>query len=101
MCSVKEQAFLQDIGEAARRIQSYTTGMSYEAFLNDTKTQDAVVRNLEILGEATKQLSDPYDNRLRRFPGAILRVCVTHSSITISASISISCGRSFKTISLH
>ena len=68
MCSVKEQAFLQDIGEAARRIQSYTTGMSYEAFLNDTKTQDAVVRNLEIIGEATKQLSDPVRQQAPQIP---------------------------------
>jgi len=32
--------------------------MTLEAFLRDTKTQDAVVRNLEIIGEATKRLSD-------------------------------------------
>lgn len=31
--------------------------MTYEQFLRDTKTQDAVIRNLEILGEATKGLS--------------------------------------------
>jgi uncharacterized protein with HEPN domain len=32
-------------------------GMMYDAFLGDTKTQDAVIRNLEIIGEATKNLS--------------------------------------------
>jgi len=32
--------------------------MDYEAFLADLKTQDAVVRNLEIIGEATKNLSE-------------------------------------------
>lgn len=31
--------------------------MSYAAFLQDTKTQDAVIRNIEIIGEATKNLS--------------------------------------------
>lgn len=31
--------------------------MSYEDFLHDTKTQDAVVRNIEIIGEAVKNLS--------------------------------------------
>jgi len=31
--------------------------MTYEAFLADTRTQDAVIRNLEIIGEATKNLS--------------------------------------------
>jgi len=36
---------------------AYTAGMTYEAFLNDVKTQDAVIRNLEIIGEATKHIS--------------------------------------------
>lgn len=34
--------------------------MSSEAFLTDTKTQDAVVRNLEIIGEAVKGLSPDF-----------------------------------------
>jgi hypothetical protein len=32
MCSVKERAFLEDIDEAIRRIQSYTAGMEMEMF---------------------------------------------------------------------
>ncbi len=52
-----DKDFLSDIQEAARRVKVYTAGMTYEAFLADTKTQDAVIRNLEIIGEATKNLS--------------------------------------------
>lgn len=48
---------LSDIEEAAQRIATYTAGMTYEAFLSDMKTQDAVIRNLEIIGEETKNLS--------------------------------------------
>lgn len=48
---------IEDIKEATRRIQTYTRGLTYEAFLGDTRTQDAVVRNLEIIGEAAKKLS--------------------------------------------
>lgn len=48
---------LTDIREAIARIEQYTAGLDYQAFLADTKTQDAVVRNLEILGEAAKNLS--------------------------------------------
>jgi uncharacterized protein with HEPN domain len=48
---------LSDIQEAVRRITVYTTVMTYEAFMADTRTQDAVIRNLEIIGEATKNLS--------------------------------------------
>jgi uncharacterized protein with HEPN domain len=46
-----------DIQEATQRIVTYTAGLTYGAFLRDTKTQDAVIRNLEIIGEATKNLS--------------------------------------------
>ena len=52
-----DRDFLSDIQEAVRRITVYTTAMTYEAFVADTKTQDAVIRNLEIIGEATKNLS--------------------------------------------
>ncbi|MBI3943611.1 MAG: DUF86 domain-containing protein [Chloroflexi bacterium] len=49
--------YLGDIQEAIRRIATYTAGMTYESFLADIKTQDAVIRNLEIIGEAAKNLS--------------------------------------------
>lgn len=52
-----DRDLLGDILEALRRARSYTAGQSYEQFLADTKTQDAVIRTLEILGEATKKLS--------------------------------------------
>ena len=58
MYSEREQGFLQDIVEAIHRIQSYVAGIDYDEFQNDTKTQDAAIRNLEIIGEATKQLSE-------------------------------------------
>lgn len=40
--------------ECIDRIGEYTAGMTKEAFLADRKTQDAVVRNLEIIGQALK-----------------------------------------------
>jgi uncharacterized protein with HEPN domain len=45
--------------------------MTYEAFVADTKTQDAVIRNLEILGEAAKSLSD---ERRARYPAVASRL---------------------------
>src|SRR5215210_9203277 len=57
MSSRSDRDLLSDILEALRRARSYTAGQSYEQFLEDTKTQDAVIRTLEILGEATKKLS--------------------------------------------
>jgi uncharacterized protein with HEPN domain len=60
-----DQEFLGDIREAIRRGMAYVAGMTYEAFIFDTKTQDAVIRALEVLGEATKNLSE----ELRAHPG--------------------------------
>jgi hypothetical protein len=52
----RTRAFLADIVEAARRAMTYTEGMTYAEFLQDRKTQDAVIRNLEIIGEAVKPI---------------------------------------------
>lgn len=53
-----DKEFLSDIEEAIKRIKAYTRNMSYQKFLKDTKTQDAVVRNLEIIREAVKNISE-------------------------------------------
>ena len=51
---------LDDIGEAIERAMRYTAGMSFAAFAHDEKTVDAVVRNLEIIGEAANRLPDEF-----------------------------------------
>ena len=48
---------LSDILEAASKIKIYTKGFSYTNFIADSKTTDAVIRNFEIIGEATKSIS--------------------------------------------
>lgn len=50
--------YLDDILEAIARIGEYTASMDYDAFRQDRKTQDAVVRNLEIIGEAAGRLPE-------------------------------------------
>ena len=44
--------YLQHLAQAIDNIQSYTAGMDATSFKADRKTQDAVIRNLEIIGEA-------------------------------------------------
>jgi uncharacterized protein with HEPN domain len=51
--------YLADIQEAIEKIQQYIAGYTFPRFVQDSKTQDAVIRNLEIIGEATKQISTP------------------------------------------
>jgi uncharacterized protein with HEPN domain len=52
------KVFLEDILEAIRKISIYTDGLSLQAFTADAKTFDAVIRNLEIIGEAAKQIPE-------------------------------------------
>jgi len=59
---------MQDILEAVRRILGYCAGMDRDAFLSDQKTQDAVVRNVEIVGEAAKGLSAQTRERHAEIP---------------------------------
>ena len=57
MSNRTDTELLYDIQEALRRIKAYTHEMTYKEFIVDTRTQDAVIRNLEIIGEASKKLS--------------------------------------------
>ena len=50
--------YLDDIIEAVRRIKEFTNDMDFDDFKADIKTQDAVVRNLEIIGEASGRLPE-------------------------------------------
>lgn len=52
------RVYLEDMIDAINRIEEYTKGMSYEAFVKDRKTVDAVVRNFEIVGEAAKNVPE-------------------------------------------
>ena len=52
-----------DMLEAARKIELFIAGLDHVAFLGDEKTIDAVVRNLEVLGEAARQLPDDFTSR--------------------------------------
>jgi uncharacterized protein with HEPN domain len=54
---------IEDMLAAIRKIERYTAGMDEELFRQDEKTVDAVVRNLEILGEATRQLPEDFAAR--------------------------------------
>ncbi len=58
-----DKDFFKDIIEAIDRIQRYTRNMSFEEFLKDIKTGDAVVRNFEIIGEAVKNLTGDIKNQ--------------------------------------
>ena len=49
------KAYLEDILTAARKIGRFVAGYAYDDFVFDERTFDAVLRNLEIIGEAAKK----------------------------------------------
>ncbi len=53
----RDRDYLLDIKDAIERILEYTAGVDWNGYLRDHKTQDAVVRNLEVIGDATKNLT--------------------------------------------
>lgn len=57
-----DRVYLLHIRDAVEQIREYTAG-GKDVFFGDRKTQDAVVRNLEIIGEAVKQLSPAFRSR--------------------------------------
>ncbi len=59
-----EIIYLQDIAESCEKILRFTAGLSQSDLIGDEKTYDAVVRNLEIVGEASKHISEEIRRQL-------------------------------------
>lgn len=62
-----ERVYLLHIRDAIDRILRYT-GEGRDVFLGDSMIQDAVLRNLEILGEASKRVSEPLRKQAPEIP---------------------------------
>lgn len=60
--------FLRHILESIRWIEEYTEGISKDDFLRLTKVQDAVIRRLEIVGEAVKNLPSEFREKYLDIP---------------------------------
>jgi uncharacterized protein with HEPN domain len=79
--------YLDDILEAVGQIRNYTAELDYAGFAGDRKTQDAVVRNLEIIGDAAQRLPESTKARAagiewRKIVG--LRNILTHEYFGVS-----------------
>jgi uncharacterized protein with HEPN domain len=60
MSKRNSKLLVEDILESCHKIMDYTKGISFEEFLVDVKTIDAVVRNFEIIGEAANRLPEDF-----------------------------------------
>ena len=61
--------YLQDILDAVNDIERFVADMSYEQFIKDKKTLNAVVRSIEVIGEASKRLLKASKQRIVSFHG--------------------------------
>jgi len=64
----RDKDFLGDINEAMNLIGLYTKGLTYRKFLEDRKAQDAIVRNLEVIGEASKNITTAFKAKYHDVP---------------------------------
>ena len=55
--------FLKHIEECITHLEKHIKGMTKSKFLKNIKTQDAVIRRIEIIGEAAKNIPSPFKNK--------------------------------------
>lgn len=82
---------LLDIKDAIKRINAYTKGMSFEDFSSDLLVQDAVLRNLTVIGEAAKNFLKRLQKSPTKWNGKILQgseifLCISISGWTLKPS---------------
>lgn len=79
--------FIEDILENIKDIESFSKGLTKSKFQNDKLRQNAIVRSLEIIGEAVKNIPDSLRNKYPNIPWryiAGLRDVLSHAYFGIS-----------------
>jgi len=66
--SARLLGYLEHILQAIERIQSYVADIDEAVFLQNEMTQDAVIRNLEVIGEACRNIDRRYPEFAARYP---------------------------------
>lgn len=66
--SRKSELFLKDILSCIKKIKNYVKDLTFEEFLKDEKSIDAVTRNFEIIGEAVSNLPEEFKKKHPQVP---------------------------------
>jgi uncharacterized protein with HEPN domain len=64
----RDLSYFSDILESSKLAVEYLEKISYEEFVKDTVVQDAVIRRIEIIGEASNRISDQSRNKYSQMP---------------------------------
>ncbi len=62
------KVYIEDILECIEKIEEYTKGIAEDDFYENTQIQDAVLRRLEIMGEAVKNIPQEFRDRYPEIP---------------------------------
>lgn len=82
--------YLADILDAVRKAREFVAGMSFEEFADDSRTLFAVIRALEIVGEAAKNVSPEHREAHPEVPWrdmAAMRDKLTHGYFGVSSEV--------------
>ena len=60
--------YLNDIIQAMRKIEKYSQGLNYDSFVNNDMVIDAMLRNIEVIGEAAAQIPDTIKQQYSHIP---------------------------------
>ena len=89
-CMKHDAVYLHHILDAMGRIETYIAGLEREAFFQGLMVQDAVVRQLEIIGETSRRLSDDFRDRHAYIPWRAIigmRNRIAHDYINIDLQV--------------
>lgn len=64
-----DTVYVHHILDAIDLIEEYTRGMSENEFLSNSMAHDAVIRQIEIIGEAARNISNEFQRNILHFPG--------------------------------
>jgi uncharacterized protein with HEPN domain len=69
----KDKSYLFDIFHACELIEQFTKGIDFNSFQADVMRQDAIIRRIEIIGEASSNLSDEFKEKHGEIPWALIK----------------------------
>lgn len=90
MSKRKPDVYLQDILESIGQIEEYLDGITENEFYQNSEKQDAVLRRLEIIGEAVKHISDDIRDKHDKVPWrkiAGMRDIIIHEYFGVTLSM--------------
>ena len=90
MSKRKPDVYLQDIVDSIQLIEEYLDGVDENEFYQNSEKQDAVLRRLEIIGEAVKHISDDIRDKYNEIPWrkiAGMRDIIIHEYFGVTLSM--------------